>query len=125
MISGFLQGSGSAQQCVFSKFSHNKDEINCLAINKKGTLLAAADDAGLVAVVDIAADSLVRTLCKGHSNIASCVAFRQHQPWQLISGGLDHQILKWDFSSGKVLQRWNLGQCIDYSWEDLLLVEYL
>lgn len=81
-----------------------------MAVNAKGTLLAAADDSGQTAVIDIAAGTLVRTLKKGHQNIASSVSFREHNPWEVVTGGLDSCIIRWDFSSGRPLRRWTLGE---------------
>lgn len=93
----------------FAKFTYNKDEVNCVAVNAKGTLLASADDSGSIAVIDIAAGTLVRSMNRAHKSIASCVSFRRHKPWELITGGLDSTMLALDFSSGKVLRRWSIG----------------
>ncbi len=50
-----------------------------------------------------------KTLRRGHSNIAAAAAFRPHRPWELLSGGLDSTVVKWDFSRLRPLQTWNLG----------------
>ena len=50
-----------------------------------------------------------KTLRRGHSNIAAAAAFRPHRPWELLSGGLDSTVVKWDFSRLRPLQSWNLA----------------
>ena len=50
-----------------------------------------------------------KTLRRGHSNIAAAVAFRPHRPWELLSGGLDSTVVKWDFSRLRPMHTWNLG----------------
>lgn len=50
-----------------------------------------------------------KTLRRGHSNIAAAAAFRPHRPWELLSGGLDSTVVKWDFSRLRPLQTWNLA----------------
>lgn len=107
-----LQGSGqsaSDDSSFFLRLNISREEINSVAINHKGTLLASADDAGEVAIIDIEAGTLTKSLKKGHTNIASSVTFRRHRPWEVISGGLDCMLLKWDFSAAKIARRWNLG----------------
>ena len=99
---------GSADACTH-RFAFSRDEVNQVAINPKGTLLAAADDAGEIAVIDLAAGTLRRTLRGGHSNICSAAVFRENSPWELLSGGLDAEVVRWDFSGGRPLRRWRLG----------------
>lgn len=81
-----------------------------MAVNDKGTILAAADDSGQIAILDLQSGKLVKMLTGGHSSIASTVAFREHSPWEVLSGGLDKQIIRWNFSSGKPMKRWRLGE---------------
>jgi WD40 repeat protein len=50
-----------------------------------------------------------KTLRRGHSNICSAVAFRPHRPWELLSGGLDCTVVKWDFSRLRTLHGWSLS----------------
>ena len=88
------------------RLNFNIEEVNSIAVNAKGTMLAAADDAGQVAVIDLATHSLARMLESGHANVASSVTFRDHRPWEVVSGGLDAVAVLWDFASGKPLKRW-------------------
>lgn len=53
-----------------------------MAVNEKGTLLAAGDDSGEVAVIDLAQGDLRKRLSGEHSNICSCVSFRRCHPWE-------------------------------------------
>jgi hypothetical protein len=50
-----------------------------------------------------------KTLRRGHSNICSSVAFRPHRPWEVLSGGLDAAVVRWDFSRLRPLHTWNLS----------------
>ena len=62
-------------------------------------------------MVDLAAGSLLRTLKSGHSNIASSVRFRgSDRRWEVVTGGLDCQMIKWNVSSGQSLKSWKLGK---------------
>lgn len=88
----------------------NADEVNCLAVNSDGRLLASADDSGQVAIIDPASKALVRTFKKGHTSIASSVIFQGQNSWQAVSGGLDCQLIQWEVSCGKPLQRWQAGK---------------
>ena len=89
--------------------SFNADEVNHIDVSSNGRIIASADDSGQIAIVDIAAKSLVRTLKGGHTNIASSVAFPKHKEWRVVSAGLDSQLLLWDYSSGRPLKRWKVG----------------
>lgn len=84
-------------------YSFNADEINQVALNFKGTYLAAADDSGAVKVVDIRTHKLFKTLQGAHSNICSSVLFNTRRPWEVVTGGLDSKIVKWDFNRGRPL----------------------
>ena len=95
--------------CIWSQ-SFNAHEINALAMNSDGRLLASADDSGQIAIIDPTRRALLRTLKKGHTSIASSVVFQGQNSWQAVSGGLDCQLIKWDVSSGKPLQRWQAGK---------------
>ena len=50
---GAAEGAGDGGEAVVARLHHNTDEINSLAINAKGLFLAAADDEGSVAVLDL------------------------------------------------------------------------
>lgn len=127
--------AGLGSEAVCRTFRVNADEVNGLAATAaNGGWLAAADDAGEVAVVSLAPTAGIageaappgagaaagaaaaaarppqyKTLRRGHSNIASAVAFRPHRPWELLSGGLDSTVVKWDFSRLRPVQSWSLA----------------
>ena len=73
-----------------------------MALTPRGDLLAAADDSGQVAVVSLTTHTLVKTLKRQHSNIASCVAWRPNRAGELLSAGLDSRVVAWDALNGRV-----------------------
>eukprot|EP00242_Pyramimonas_sp_CCMP2087_P018014 CAMPEP_0198225946 /NCGR_PEP_ID=MMETSP1445-20131203/103204_1 /TAXON_ID=36898 /ORGANISM="Pyramimonas sp., Strain CCMP2087" /LENGTH=206 /DNA_ID=CAMNT_0043905631 /DNA_START=179 /DNA_END=796 /DNA_ORIENTATION=- len=92
------------------RYEYNTDDVNQIVVNRKGTVLAAADDNGEVKVINLEKHNLQKTLSRGgHANICSSVQFRPHQPWEVISGGLDSSMVHWDFNAGRVKYRWNMG----------------
>ncbi|KAG6549191.1 hypothetical protein Mapa_009177 [Marchantia paleacea] len=86
------------------KYDYNTDEINQVALNKKATYLAAADDSGEIKVIDLNNNKLCKTLRGVHTSICSAVQFHPQKPWEVISGGLDSKIVKWDISKGRQLK---------------------
>lgn len=133
--------AGLGSEAVCRTYEVNADEVNGLAASAaNGGWLAAADDAGEVAVLSLAPaagsageasssgsaagpgtaagasaaraaaarPAQYKTLRRGHTNIASAVAFRPHRPWELLSGGLDSTVVKWDFSRLRPVQTWSL-----------------
>jgi len=48
----------------------------------------------------------------GHARmqICSAVQFRPHHPWEVMSGGLDSRMLRWDYGSGRVRHSWNMNE---------------
>lgn len=97
------------------------DELNALAITRKG-MLAAASDSGRIALLEPSSGpaskaspapapssaglQVKRTLSNGHSSIVSCLAFRRQKPTELLSGGLDCKLVRWENSSGRVQNSW-------------------
>ncbi|XP_028825599.1 WD repeat-containing protein 53 [Denticeps clupeoides] len=79
-----------------------EDEINSLSFNETGAMLALADDAGAVRVVEVQSGKVCRTLRK-HSNICSSVAFRPQRPQSLVSAGLDMQVMLWNLQKTRPL----------------------
>lgn len=84
-------------------FRFNADEINQLDINAKGSFICACDDSGDVKVIDVENLCLYRSLSRQHGNICSTVKFNARKPWEIFSGGLDCQLVRWDFSRGRPL----------------------
>lgn len=59
------------QGAVLQRYQFNSDEVNGLALSASRQFLAAADDAGEVAVIDVRARALHKALRGAHDNIAS------------------------------------------------------
>ena len=93
-------GAGAAP---LRAFEWSCDEVNQVAVNSKGTLLAAADDSGEVVVVDLERGELQKRLRGAHDNICGSVQFRQRRPWEVVSGGLDCRVVRWDFAKGRAV----------------------
>lgn len=99
-------------------YSHNSDEINHFAIDRKGKFMYAADDNCEVVVVDVAGGKAggakIKTLRNdGHENFVSCVALRGHKPREVVSGGLDARVCVWDRDKSKPIRRWSVSELID------------
>nr|XP_033487722.1 WD repeat-containing protein 53 [Epinephelus lanceolatus] len=84
-----------------------EEEINALALNETGTALAVADDSGAVRVLELPGGKVCRTL-RRHTNICSSVAFRPHRPNNLVSAGLDMQVMLWGLQKTRPLWTVNL-----------------
>lgn len=82
---GCLQAGQSAEAPVAQRYTHNAEEVNQVAVNGTGSFLAAADDAGEVAIIDLKTHSRRKRLRGGHSNLCSSVAFRADHPWHCES----------------------------------------
>ena len=82
-----------------------------MAVNARGATLAIADDGGSVHVVDAATHVLQKVLRGAHAgSLCSAVAFRPRRPWELLSGGLDARLARWDFArGGRPLAEWAMG----------------
>ena len=96
----------------FAKFEYNKEEINQISVSEKGEYLAACDDDGEIKIIDLRQDRLFKTLSARHSNICSSVQFRLQRPWQILSAGLDCNIIHWDYSTGKSRQIFNVNELL-------------
>ncbi|XP_053315376.1 WD repeat-containing protein 53 [Spea bombifrons] len=90
-------------------FRVNKEEINCISVNEKDSLLAAADDSGTVKVLDLETKKVSRTLQR-HTNICSSVVFRPHRPQNLLTCGLDMQVMHWSVQKARPLWITDLQQ---------------
>ncbi|KAM9359750.1 WD repeat-containing protein 53 [Symphorus nematophorus] len=84
-----------------------EEEINALALNETGSALAVADDSGAVRVLELPGGKVCRTL-RRHTNICSSVAFRPHRPNNLLSAGLDMQVMLWGLQKTRPLWTVNL-----------------
>ncbi|XP_071377499.1 WD repeat-containing protein 53 [Centroberyx affinis] len=86
-----------------------EEEINALALNETGSALAVADDSGAVRVLELPGGKVCRTL-RRHTNICSSVAFRPHRPNNLVSAGLDMQVMLWGLQKTRPLWTLNLQE---------------
>ncbi|XP_077396852.1 WD repeat-containing protein 53 isoform X2 [Festucalex cinctus] len=84
-----------------------EEEINALALSESGSTLALADDSGAVRILELPGGKVCRTLRK-HTNICSSVAFRPHRPNNLLSAGLDMQVMLWGLQKSRPLWAVNL-----------------
>ncbi|XP_004543689.1 WD repeat-containing protein 53 [Maylandia zebra] len=84
-----------------------EEEINALALNETSSALAVADDSGAVRVLEVPGGKVCRTL-RRHTNICSSVAFRPHRPNNLVSAGLDMQVMLWGLQKTRPLWTLNL-----------------
>ncbi|EFJ46023.1 hypothetical protein VOLCADRAFT_93487 [Volvox carteri f. nagariensis] len=94
---------------VVQTYGNNREEVNGLCVNGRGTHLAAGDDAGEAHVYDLTAGRAFKGIRSVHRSICSSVAFRAHKPWDLITGGLDATVAKYDFSRPKCIDRWDMN----------------
>lgn len=84
-----------------------EEELNALALNETGSAMAVADDSGAVRILEIPGGKVCRSL-RRHTNICSSVAFRPHRPNNLVSVGLDMQVILWGLQKTRPLWTLNL-----------------
>ena len=60
-------------------------------------------------MVDLRTGEPQRALRGGHASICAAVAFRPHRPWELLSGGLEGALVRWDFSTGRPRRTWHMA----------------
>ena len=105
-------------------FDCGEPEVNGVAVHGQGRFVAAAADDGRVHVIERSTGRPQRRFRTTHDNvrlnyifgllliaaqIASCVRFRPGRTWEVLSGGLDCKLIRWDFSKGTPLQSFDLG----------------
>ncbi|XP_028586766.2 WD repeat-containing protein 53 [Podarcis muralis] len=83
-------------------FHVNDEEINCLSVNETDSLLGAADDSGVIKIIDLESKKLSRCL-RRHSNICASVVFRPQRPQSLLSCGLDMKVMMWNLQKARPL----------------------
>ncbi|XP_051935225.1 WD repeat-containing protein 53 [Hippocampus zosterae] len=84
-----------------------EEEINALALNESRSTLALADDSGVVRILELPGGKVCRTL-RRHTNICSSVAFRPHRPNNVVSAGLDMQVMLWGLQKTRPIWSLNL-----------------
>ncbi|XP_053730092.1 WD repeat-containing protein 53 isoform X1 [Synchiropus splendidus] len=92
---------------VVEDFKHvGEEEINSVAVSESGSSLAVADDSGAVRVLELPGGKVCRTL-RRHTNICSSVTFRPQRPNNIVSAGLDMQVMLWGLQKTRPL--WTLS----------------
>ena len=84
-------------------FTFNKEEISQISTSRCGRFLAACDESGDIEILDVEEGSVFKSCRRGHGNICSAVIFHPRKNWEVISGGLDCHLVRWDFSRGRPL----------------------
>eukprot|EP00112_Aurelia_sp_Birch-Aquarium-sp1_P002245 Seg1244.2 transcript_id=Seg1244.2/GoldUCD/mRNA.D3Y31 product="WD repeat-containing protein 53" protein_id=Seg1244.2/GoldUCD/D3Y31 len=101
---------------IIHTFQANEDEINQLVACKNH--LAACDDSGEVKIFDTTNNRVLRTLRNKHKNICSSLCFRNGFANELVSGGLDCQLILWNYSKIKALNSSNTQDIFKASADD-------
>lgn len=106
---------GTAKESIVRRYEDITDEeINSISLNDDETRLAAGDDSGEIHIVDVSGTSnntninAHRILRRGHTNICSSVIYRKKNKNQLLSGGLDCQLIRWDPQRLKMVAKWTM-----------------
>jgi cellulose synthase A len=100
------------EEAIVDTFRINTDEINSIDVDPTGSWIAAGDDSGEIQIISlrILKDSATatpaskasppshKTLRRGHTNICNAVSFRPSRPNEILSGGLDSRMVRWDFT---------------------------
>ncbi|VDO06345.1 unnamed protein product [Rodentolepis nana] len=91
------------------------EEINSIDVNAQDGFIAAADDFGSVSLISISNQKVTRVL-ENHDNICSAVRFRPSWPSQLISSGLDCQLVIRDWKTGcRNKKVFSMSDLVDHS----------
>lgn len=102
----------SLQQSV-ENYQFNEEEINQVVLDEKEHYLAACDDTGEVKIISLEEKRLYKTLRRKHTNICATVCFRYKKPWEVFSGGMDCNLIHWDFSRPKCINQFNMQELQD------------
>eukprot|EP01118_Nematostelium_gracile_P018990 TRINITY_DN8628_c0_g1_i1.p1 TRINITY_DN8628_c0_g1~~TRINITY_DN8628_c0_g1_i1.p1 ORF type:complete len:330 (+),score=48.70 TRINITY_DN8628_c0_g1_i1:40-1029(+) len=87
------------------EYQVNTDEINEICLQEN--FLASCDDSGEIRVINLS-DGNCKILRNAHKNICSTIRFVPNRNNQLVSGGLDSQIIHWDYLRLKPIFRFEL-----------------
>ena len=94
-------------------FQFNEEEINQIVADEKEINLAACDDTGEVRIISLEEKRLYKTLRRKHTNICSSVCFRAKRPREIFTGGMDCNLIHWDFSRPKCKNMFNMQELQD------------
>eukprot|EP00899_Mesostigma_viride_P019577 jgi/Mesvir1/27620/Mv07352-RA.2 len=103
-------GTDNNAAAIVNTFRYNQDEINQVATDPRGSLLAAADDSGEVKIINLSTSRIMKTLRGQHNNICTGVAFHPRDPTTAFSCGLDARAVRWDFQGARVQRTWDMNQ---------------
>ena len=92
---------------------YNEEEINQIVFDESEKYLAACDDSGEIKVISLADKKVFKTLRRKHTNICSTVCFRLRKPWEIFSGGMDCNLIHWDFSRPRCMNQFNMQEILD------------
>jgi WD repeat-containing protein 53 len=101
------------EEAILDTYSVNTDEINSIDVDPTGSWIAAGDDSGEIQLISLknatttaaataatkpSSSAAYRTLRRGHTNICNAVTFRSTRNNELLSGGLDCRMVRWDYT---------------------------
>jgi WD40 repeat protein len=111
LIYNYEEVGGTMSLSMSNQMHFNSDEINQIDIHPtKQSLVCCCDDSGDIKVIDIESRKILHTLTGFHDGICSAVKFCSKKPWELVSGGLDCTIGRWDFNRGRLLAKLSTRQ---------------
>lgn len=90
-------------------YDYNAEEINQISLSEDGKLLAACDDSGETKIIDLEKRQLVHTLARRHKNICTSVLFRRGHAQEVITGGLDCNIVHWNIVRARHIHQEDLA----------------
>lgn len=105
---------GLEPSCICNTFQCGDDEINSISLSSSEKWLAAGDDEGEVHCFNLTdmGDSVQkrpdRILRRGHQNICSSVIFSKIDENQILSGGLDCLMIRWNVQKLKTSKIWTM-----------------
>ena len=100
-------------QSSLETHQYNEEEINQLVVDETEKYLAACDDSGEIKIISLNDKKVFKTLRRKHTNICSTVCFRPRKPWEIFSGGMDCNLIHWDFSRPRCLNQFNMQELQD------------
>ncbi|XP_052782570.1 WD repeat-containing protein 53-like [Mya arenaria] len=100
-------------QAAVETYQFNEDEINQLVLDEKDQYLAACDDSGEIKIISLQEKRLYKTLRRKHTNICSTACFRVRKPWEIFTGGMDCNLIHWDFSRPKCVNQFSMQELQD------------
>ncbi|MEW5301470.1 MAG: hypothetical protein WDW36_004329 [Sanguina aurantia] len=94
-----------------SRYSHSRDDVAAIALSTRGSHLAAGDDAGEVLIVDLVAGRPFKHMRSVHpAGMVTSVAFSGRRQWEVVTGGTDSCVARYDYSRARCLDRWPMGR---------------